>query len=211
MNIIKAEQIEEKSFKIIDSEIGPTHFTEQEYVIVRRVIHATGDFDFAQNMKFHPHAIAAGMEALKKGKNILVDVRMVEAGIKKKALARLGCTTVCLIDSDEVAEKAREEKKTRSETAMQMGLTEDVGIVVIGNAPTALLKVIEIVQNAHTGAPVPELIIGVPVGFVNAVESKDELAALDHPFITSSGRKGGSSIAAAIVNALLGLVGTGSV
>lgn len=206
MNIIKAEQIEERSFEIIDSEIGPTHFTEEEYVIARRVIHATGDFDFAQTMKFHSQALASGREALKKGKNILVDVRMVEAGIKKKALAHLGGSVVCFVDSSAVAEKARQEKKTRSEVAIQMGMTEDIGIVVIGNAPTALLKVIEIVKNAQNDTPVPELIIGVPVGFVNAVESKEELAALEHPFITSSGRKGGSSVAAAIVNALLGLV-----
>lgn len=206
MNIVKAGQIEEQSFKIIDSEIGTTQFTKDEYVVVRRVIHATGDFDFAQTMRFHHKAIAAGKEALKKGKNILVDVRMAEAGINKRKLSRLGGKVICLVDNNDVIKKAEEEKKTRSETAIQMGMTEDIGIIAVGNAPTALLKVIELIKSSKEAISVPELIIGVPVGFVNAVESKEELLTLEHPYITARGRKGGSSVAAAIVNALLGLL-----
>jgi precorrin-8X/cobalt-precorrin-8 methylmutase len=207
MNIVKAEQIEEKSFKIIDSQIGRTLFTEQEYVIVRRVIHATGDFDFAQTMRFHSEAVASGLKALKQGKDILVDVRMVEAGINKKVLSRSGGKVVCLVSDSAVEKKAREEGKTRSEVAIEMGMTQDIGIIAIGNAPTALLKVIELVENRKKDTPRPELIIGVPVGFVNAHESKEKLSTLEYPFITSLGRKGGSPVAAAIVNALLRFVG----
>ena len=206
MNIVKAGQIEEKSFKIIDSEIGTTQFTEDEYIVVRRVIHATGDFDFTHTMRFHHNAIAAGKEALKKGKNILVDVRMVEAGINKRKLSRLGGKVICLVDDSAVIKKAEQEKKTRSETAIQIGMSDYIGIIAVGNAPTALLKVIELVKDSKEAISAPGLIIGVPVGFVNAVESKEELLTLDHPYITTRGRKGGSPVAAAIVNALLGLL-----
>ncbi len=199
---VKPEEIEAESFRIIEAELGPTSFSQEEFTIVRRVIHATGDFSFSDNMRIHADAVAAGIRSITSGKNILTDVQMVASGISKKILAKWGGEVISRIADPETAQKAKEEGLTRSEAAMELSCDDNIGIVAIGNAPTALLKLMELVES---GRFTPDLIIGVPVGFVNAEQSKAILAGKNFPFITSLGRKGGSPVAAATVNALLRL------
>jgi precorrin-8X/cobalt-precorrin-8 methylmutase len=209
MQVKKGLEIEQESFSIIDSEIGDSNgFTVEQYAIVRRVIHATGDFEFARTIRFHPQAILSGLKAIRQGKNILVDVRMVEAGIHKKKLAQWGGKVFCFIDHEEVVATAQKEVKTRAETAIELGLSHNIGIVAIGNAPTALIKVMEIFHTTDNRVQRPDLVIGAPVGFVNAAESKAALSKQNYPFITTLGRKGGSPVACSIVNALLNLMST---
>jgi len=197
----KGSEIEKRSFEIIASQMKKKTFPEQELPIVMRVIHATGDFDFEDNLRFHPEAIKAGIRALKDGKNILVDVNMVAAGINRRLLERWGGSIISTIS--EVGDQAMEEGKTRAEAAIEKTIDEKIGIVAIGNAPTALLKTMELIDE---GRFKPELVIGVPVGFVSAGESKEALAKKTYPFITSLGRKGGSPVAVAIVNGILRLM-----
>ncbi len=195
-------EIEAESFRIIASELGPTDFSPEEFAVVRRCIHATGDFSFADNMRFSSQAVAEGLAAIRAGKNILVDVNMAAAGISRGILKKFGGKVVCKIGEQATIDQARETHKTRSEVAMELALAENIGIVAIGNAPTALLKVMALVEQ---GLFQPDLIIGVPVGFVNAVESKALLTAQSRPYITALGRKGGTPVAVAAVNALLRL------
>ncbi|MCI5141332.1 MAG: precorrin-8X methylmutase [Candidatus Electrothrix sp. ATG1] len=195
-------EIEAESFRIIESEIGPTAFTKEQFAVVRRCIHATGDFSFADNMRFHPEAITAAMRAVKDGKNILVDVNMAASGISKALLEKFGGKVICRVAETETQDKAASENMTRSEAAVERAVQDNIGIVAVGNAPTALLKVMTLIEQ---GLFAPELVIGVPVGFVNAVESKAILASKSYPFITSLGRKGGTPVAVASVNALLRL------
>ena len=197
----KGSEIEKRSFEIIASRMKKKTFPEQELPIVMRVIHATGDFDFEDNLRFHPEAIKAGIRALKDGKNILVDVNMVAAGINRRLLERWGGSIISTIS--EVGDQAMEEGKTRAEAAIEKTIDEKIGIVAIGNAPTALLKTMELIDE---GRFKPDLVIGAPVGFVNAEESKDALSKKPYPFITSLGRKGGSPVAVAIVNGVLRLM-----
>lgn len=194
--------IEAESFRRIESEIGPVDCTPEEFAVVRRCIHATGDFSFADNMRFHPQAIAAGVAAIRSGKNILVDVNMAASGISRGLLQPFGGRVICRVGEPETVARAKAEQKTRSEVAMERAREDNVGIVAIGNAPTALLKVMQLVEQGDFS---PNLVIGVPVGFVNAEESKAMLAEQRYPYITSLGRKGGSPVAVAAVNALLRL------
>ena len=197
--------IEGESFRIIESELGAERiekFSGQEFAVVRRCIHATGDFSFADNMRFSRGAIAAGLAAIRAGKNILVDVNMAASGISRGLLERFGGRVICRINDPETASMASREKKTRSEAAMERAVNDNIGIVAIGNAPTALLKVMDLVAAQGFA---PDLIIGVPVGFVNAAESKELLRRQSYPFITALGRKGGTPVAVAAVNALLRL------
>lgn len=199
----RAFDIEKKSFEIIDSEIGSHNYDELQWTIVRRVIHATADFDFASRGKilFHEKAIESAFEAIRNRCTILTDVDMVLAAINKKSLADLGLRTACYISDNRIAEEARKSGRTRSETAMRHGARDmDGGIVAIGNAPTALYEVIDMISE---GAIKPALVIGIPVGFVSAPQSKEELAKMDVPFITNVGRKGGSPAASSIMNAIL--------
>jgi len=197
----RGADIERRSFEIIDSELKGKGFTESELPIVMRVIHATADFDFESNLRFHPEAVEEGVKALKSGKNILVDVNMVASGINRRLLRRFGGDIISRIS--EVGGDAIKEGKTRAERAIEDAVDENIGIVAVGNAPTALFKVMELIDE---GMLRPDLVIGVPVGFVNAVESKDVLLAKPYPFITCVGRKGGSSVAVAIVNGILRLL-----
>ncbi len=199
---VAAKDIEAESFRIIESEIGETNFSPSEFAVVRRSIHATGDFDFAENMRFTPDAIEAGLRAIKAGKNILVDVNMAVSGVSRWLLSEFGGEVICLVSDPQVAEKAKQQGKTRSDVGIEMAKGMNVGIVAIGNAPTALLKVMELVDK---GEFAPDLIVGVPVGFVNAVESKALLAEKKYPHITALGRKGGTPVSVATVNALLRL------
>jgi precorrin-8X/cobalt-precorrin-8 methylmutase len=195
--------IEKQSFDIIESEIGKHDYDEDQWVIVRRVIHATADFDFAKNCKiiFHPNAIESAFLAFSKQSFIVTDVEMVLHGINKKSLSTLNITGVCYINDPECIKDSKKFNKTRSELAIQKSMDKiNNGIVVIGNAPTALYEVISLIKEKKL---FPSLVIGIPVGFVSAVESKNELSKLDVPFITNKGRKGGSSAASSIINALL--------
>ncbi|MBU0701015.1 precorrin-8X methylmutase [bacterium] len=204
VKILKPHEIEEKSFEIITEELGKTNFRDIELPIVKRVIHATGDFDFSKNMRFATEAVEAGIRAIKNGMNILVDVEMVKAGINRRLLEKCGGKVICNIQSTEHRAQ-NTDNKTKTEMGIESAVKEDnnIGIVAIGNAPTALYRVMKLIQNTDFK---PELVIGVPVGFVKAVESKEVLQHMKYPFITSLGRKGGSSVAVAIVNALLGMV-----
>jgi precorrin-8X/cobalt-precorrin-8 methylmutase len=195
-------EIEAESFRIIEAELGPTAFTPEQFAVVRRCIHATGDFSFAETLRFHPLAIQAGLRAIRSGKNILADVTMAASGISKSLLARCGGRVICRVADEETAERAADGMMTRSEAAVELAAGENIGIAVIGNAPTALLKVMELIRR---GVFSPDLVIGVPVGFVNAAESKEILASKPYPFITALGRKGGTPVAVAAVNALLRL------
>ncbi len=206
MQTEKGQSIEDASMQIIDSEIGTHQYNEQEWPIVRRVIHATADFDFAKENKiiFHKDAIKNGINALKNGCNIIVDVNGVIGGLNKQNLKDFGNNTICNISNPVIVEEAKKYNKTRAQMSMRMASSEmNGGIIVIGNAPTALLEVIQMIQE---GATTPALVIGIPVGFVSSPESKEALQALDVPSITNKGRKGGSPCASAIVNALFKLL-----
>lgn len=197
--------IEERSMEIIESEIGTHGYTERQWSIVRRVIHSTADFDFAKpynnGIIFSTNAIENAFEALKKRRYIVVDVDMVLSGINKKSAAKIGTSMICNISNKDVLTISKNENKTRSKVAMRYSSEQiDGGIVVIGNAPTALF---ELVNMINEGVARPLLVVGIPVGFVSAEESKLELSKTNIEFITNIGRKGGSPAAASIINALM--------
>jgi precorrin-8X/cobalt-precorrin-8 methylmutase len=195
--------IEDGSFAIIDQEVGPHDWSLREWQVVRRVIHATADFEFKHLMRFHSDAVSSGIQALRSGCPIIVDVKMITAGLNEDRLAAYGCRVHSYISDDDVIQVAKANNSTRGIEAMrkarQLGKL-DGAIVAIGNAPTALLEIVRLVEEE--GAR-PGLVIGVPVGFVSAAESKDAALTLPTPYIVAQGRKGGSSIAVAIVHALL--------
>jgi len=198
---MRPADIEAESFRIIDREAGPHSFTPEQWQIVRRMIHTSADFDYLKTVRFHPRAVAAGIAALLAGKPVITDTNMACTGIRKQDAGRLDVKVGCHMDDPAVHAAAVSAGSTRAEAAVDAALAEMTdGIYVIGNAPTALLRLIEQVRSGHAR---PALIIGLPVGFVNAAESKAALAGLEHPFITNVGRKGGSNVAAAVVNALL--------
>lgn len=196
-------QIEDDSFATVDAEAGPHAFDPQQWQVVRRVIHATADFEFKQLLRFSPDAIASGVQALRRGCPVLVDVAMIAAGLSSERLGEYGCRVHSFIADPEVIEQAQAQNSTRAIMAMQkahrLGLL-DGSVVAIGNAPTALLEVGRLVRDA---AARPALVIAVPVGFVSAAESKEVALALPVPFIVARGRKGGSPIAVAVLHALL--------
>jgi precorrin-8X/cobalt-precorrin-8 methylmutase len=193
-------EIEAESFRRIEAQAGPHHLPAGVWPVVRRMIHTTGDFDYLQTVRVHPQAIAAGLRALRSGCKVGTDTRMLLAGISTGRLDRLGVEAFCLMADPEVAREASRRGTTRAAVAMEQALPRLAGgIVAIGNAPTALLRLLELLA---AGAPPPALVVGVPVGFVNAAESKEALAQQNCPFITALGPKGGSGVAAAIINAL---------
>ncbi len=196
-------KIEDGSFAIIDQEAGPHDFGPAEWQVVRRVIHATADFEFKGLMDFHPEAVRAGIAALRGGCRLLVDVKMILAGLNEERLSTYGCTVHSFISDEDVIATAKAANTTRAIEAMRkahrLGFL-DASIVAIGNAPTALL---EVARLAHEEGARPALVIGVPVGFVSAAESKEATRTLPVPFIVARGRKGGSPIAVAIIHALL--------
>lgn len=206
MQTRKGQSIEDESMEIIEREIGPHPYKGHEWKIVRRIIHSTADFDFAgkNGLVFHKDAITAGLDALKSGRNIIVDVNGIIGLLNKQNLQDFKNQVICDISNPDVVKEATRLNKTRAQTAMRIRAQEMNGaVVVIGNAPTALLEVIQMVKENATK---PSLIIGMPVGFVCAAESKDELQTLDVPFITNKGRKGGSPCAAAIINAFFKII-----
>lgn len=199
---LEPEKIEEKSFQIIAEEAKLDNTPLAQLPIIVRVIHATADFELGKSLLFHPEAIQKAKELIKAGKDILVDVEMLKAGISEKQLKKFGSKVLCYINDLEIAQLSQQTGMTRSELAIEKGITENnVGIVAIGNAPTALLKSIDILK--HKEAAKEMVCIGVPVGFVKALESKLILSAQSFPFITNLSRKGGSPVAAAIINSLI--------
>ena len=200
--IIAPEKIEEESFRIIEAELGQHSFSEREFQVVRRVIHASADFEFAKNIRFHPEAISSGVAALQRGGPVVADVEMIQAGISKSGLKRFGGEVNCYISDEDVMDEAKRLGITRAICSMRKAVKTGAEIYTIGNAPTALFELIRLVQE---GASRPALIVGVPVGFVSAVESKEALLELQTPFITTLGRKGGTPVAVAIMNALIRL------
>ncbi|MGG6432521.1 precorrin-8X methylmutase [Anoxybacillus sp. D401a] len=197
---VQPEQIEQKSFQIIDEEIGEHTFTAEQYAVVQRVIHASADFELGKSLLFHPRAIEAGVAAIRAGKKIVADVQMVQVGINKGRIEKYGGSIHVYISDEDVMKEAKRLHTTRAIVAMRKAVKEaDGGIFAIGNAPTALLELIRLVKE---GEARPALIVGLPVGFVSAAESKEELAKLDVPFITNVGRKGGSTVTVAALNAL---------
>lgn len=199
---MKPEEIETESFRIIDAEAGDHGWPDAEWQIVRRAIHTSADFEYARSMVLSDDVVEKAVAALKGGAGIVTDTNMALSGISKPRLAALGCSATCHVADRDVAELAAIEGITRSIAAMRKGVADpDNRIFVIGNAPTALFELLRLVES---GAAEPALIIGLPVGFVGAEESKNALASGSHtiPFITNIGRKGGSNVAAAVVNAL---------
>jgi precorrin-8X/cobalt-precorrin-8 methylmutase len=196
--------IERRSFDIIGEEADLSAVPKERLPIVKRVIHATADFEFKDSLVFHPDAVAKGIEAIRAGKDILTDVEMVRTGINKRTLGEFGGKAICSLLPAGQQPAGTHEGRTRAEAGIEAALREQhrIGIIAIGNAPTALLKVIEIFNGNGLSSDLP-LVIGVPVGFVKALESKALLAAQPFPFITNLSRKGGTPVAVAIVNALL--------
>ena len=209
MQTRKGQEIEDESMQIIEDEIGSHPYNEKEWPIVRRIIHSTADFDFAGENKllFHKDAISNAINALKNGCSIVTDVNGVIGLMNKQNPKDFGNELICNISDTSLMESAKKTGKTRAQMSMRVAEKEiNGGIVVVGNAPTALLEVMEMVKE---GLVKPALIVGIPVGFVSAVESKDELSKTDIPFITNVGRKGGSPCASAIINALYKLIRQG--
>ena len=198
---MKPEEIESTSFDIIDREAGNHDFNELQWSIVRRMIHTTADFEFKEMVRFHPEAVAAGIEAIRNGKMIITDTNMARVGIRGKELAQFGISVKCYMNDPLTHEKAKSNGTTRAKVAVDLAVNDmRGGIYVVGNAPTALLRLIELINE---GQARPALIVGLPVGFVNAAESKAALMEMDYPYISNIGRKGGSSLAASVVNALI--------
>lgn len=201
IKIVEPSQIEKRSFDIISSRLGKTGLPESEELILKRVIHTTADFDYAENLKFANNAVESAIEALKYGCGIITDTKMALAGISKKLLKRMGCSLNCYISDDDVAEEASRRGITRASVSMEKALgSRNNKIFIVGNAPTALIKLCELVQSGELS---PALIVGVPVGFVNVIESKELLKTLDVPYIVAEGNKGGSNVAAAVMNAII--------
>ncbi len=210
------QEIISESFDIIDNLVDFGNIPEAFRPIVRRVIHATGDTDYADNLIISPSAVEAAISAITSGKSIVTDVNMVKAGISAKAINKFGGSIICRIADDDVAQKAKNSDKTRAITAIQESL-EDIsgGIVAIGNAPTAVFSIIDLIRREGV---LPALVVAVPVGFVKSAESKEALKTfLDNkkdtqiPYIVNIGRKGGSAVAVAIVNALINIAKEASV
>ena len=198
---MKPADIEKRSFAIITEELGGRTFPESVAEVVKRVIHTSADFDYADNLCFSPDAVEQAKAALEAGATIVTDTNMALAGISKPTLAKLGGKAVCLMADEDVAREAKARGVTRATVSMEHAARlEGPLIFAIGNAPTALIRLHELIGE---GAVSPALVIGVPVGFVNVVESKELFIGGDTPYIIARGRKGGSNVAAAIVNALL--------
>ena len=201
---VRPADIEKRSFEIITEELGDRVLLPGTEPIVKRCIHTSADFDYAHNLVFSDHAVDRALDAVRRGASIVTDTQMARAGINKKRLARYGGEVHCFMSDEDVAETARLNGTTRAAACMDKA-AELYGnerlIFAVGNAPTALVRLYELVNE---GVLRPELIIGVPVGFVNVVQSKELILGLkDTPYIVARGRKGGSNIAACICNALL--------
>ena len=198
---IKPMDIEKRSFEIITELLGDRKLDPENELVIKRAIHTTADFDYADNLVFSPHAVKLGIEALKGGCDIVTDTQMAKSGISKATLAKLGGEVHCFMSDPDVAAEAKARGVTRALVSMEKAAKLGKPFIfAIGNAPTALIRIRELMDS---GELKPALVIGVPVGFVNVVESKELIIETDVPHIVARGRKGGSNVAAAIVNALL--------
>lgn len=201
LEIVKPMDIEKRSFEIIGELLGDRALDPENELVIKRVIHTSADFDYADNLCFSEHAVRRGIEALRGGCDIVTDTQMARAGINKSILARLGGQVHCFMSDPDVAEEAKERGVTRAIVSMERAAKlEKPCIFAIGNAPTALISLFDLMKD---GMAAPALIVGVPVGFVNVVESKELIMTAGAPFIVARGRKGGSNVAAAVCNALL--------
>ncbi|MEG1501515.1 MAG: precorrin-8X methylmutase [Clostridiales bacterium] len=195
------QEIESRSFAIIRENLEHPPLNEKELAVLTRVIHTSADFDYQKNLVFSPDAIDSAIQALKEGCGLITDTQMALSGINKKNLALLNSHVSCYIHDPEVAKKSKEIGCTRAKLSMEKAAEDPKNrIFIIGNAPTALLALDDLLKKTDFR---PALIIGVPVGFVNVVESKEVIVKNDIPFIVAHGRKGGSNVGAAIVNALM--------
>lgn len=201
IQIVKPMDIEKRSMEIITSELNGRTWPEPEFSIVKRCIHTSADFDYADNLCFSENAAMLGVEALRRGAVIVTDTKMAWSGINKTKLAEYGGEAFCFMSDTDVAAEAKERECTRAAICMERGaaLGKEV-IFAVGNAPTALIRLYELIQE---GKVKPALIIGAPVGFVNVVEAKELIMTAGVPYIVPRGRKGGSNIAATICNAML--------
>lgn len=202
LEYVKPREIEARSFQTIERELGDRVLDPENAPVIKRCIHTSADFDYADNLAFTPHAVRDAVAALRAGTSIVTDTKMAAAGINKRALARYGGAVHTFISDADVAEEAKRRGLTRSAVSMERAadLREPL-VFAIGNAPTALVRLFELYTEGRLVRPV--LVIAAPVGFVNVVQSKELILSLDVPSIVARGRKGGSNIAAAIVNALL--------
>lgn len=211
-DIMIPADIEKKSFEIITNELGDRTFDPEIDPVVKRVIHATADFDYVDNLSFSEHAVRKMQNAIRNGASIVTDTNMAKAGINKKKLAEFGGEVYCFMADSDVAEEAKKRSITRAAVSMEKaaGLGKNI-IFVSGNAPTALMKIYELLtenkliadSNITDGRSIVSGIIAVPVGFVHVVEAKELILETKVPHIVARGRKGGSNVAAAIVNAIL--------
>ena len=193
--------IEKRSFEIITEILGQRQLDPENELVIKRAIHTTADFDYADNLVFSPHAVQRGIAALKDGCDIVTDTQMAKSGINKTILGKLGGQVHCFMSDADVAQEAKARGVTRAMVSMERAATLNKPcIFAIGNAPTALISIRELIAAGKLN---PALIVGVPVGFVNVVESKELILELDTPHIVARGRKGGSNVAAAICNAML--------
>lgn len=201
IEIVKPEEIEKRSMEIITKELNGRTWPEPEFSIVKRCIHTSADFEYADSLCFSEQAARLGVEALRRGAVIVTDTKMAWSGINKKKLAQYGGEVYCFMSDEDVAEEAKERECTRAAICMERGaaLGREV-IFAVGNAPTALIRLYELIREGQVR---PALIIGAPVGFVNVVEAKELIMTAGVPYIVPRGRKGGSNIAATICNAML--------
>lgn len=198
---MKPMEIEKRSFEIIAEELGERKIDPEFELVVKRVIHTTADFDYFDNMAFSEHAVLKMMAAIRLGCDIVTDTTMAKAGVNKKALAKFGGQVHCFIGDEDVAEEAKLRGTTRSFISMEKAARLDKPLIfAIGNAPTALFSICDMIRAGRLKA---EMVIGAPVGFVNVVEAKEEVLRCVPNYIVARGRKGGSNVAAAIVNAVL--------
>ena len=200
MIINNPDDIEKRSMEIIESELD-VDIPDENKAVVKRVIHCTADFDYAKNLIFSPGAVKKALDALHRGCGIVTDTQMARSGINKTAAAKLGCEILCFMSDPDVADEAKKRGCTRAVASMEKAARLKRPLIfVVGNAPTALLRIKEMIDE---GEICTELVVGVPVGFVNVIESKEAIMKTDCPHIVAKGRKGGSNVAAAIVNALM--------
>ena len=203
MYIKNPMEIENKSMDIIDGVMGDTNFSEEEKIIAKRMIHTTGDFDYRNIIIFKNDFIGEAKKAISEKSIIFTDTKMASIGINKPALNKSGCELKCYIDDERVFALSKQLGTTRSACAIDLAVEEGVDVFVIGNAPTALFRILELVKEGKVN---PKLIVGVPVGFVGAAESKEYLREFNIASISTVGNKGGSNVAASIINALLYMV-----
>lgn len=200
-------EIEKRSFEIIESEMGNITLDPLQKPVIKRVIHTTADFDYLENLKFSDDVINKMISALKKGANIVTDTQMAKAGVNKSVLAKLGGEVYCFMSDGDVAENAKKNGTTRASASMDKAAELGGSVIfAIGNAPTALMRLRELMDE---GKIKPAAIIGVPVGFVNVEQAKELIMETDAPYIVAKGRKGGSNVAAAICNAVLYMIRDG--